>query len=121
MMDWPTPGIGRPNGGHMRSRSAGRWRRDQNGYTIGELTKAELAERCRTGWRSTKKATAPGFAYCVGQHPGTTGALWIEGTEAREAYFRWADIPPDLIRKWNADRRRSSPIVRKLAKGAGAT
>ena len=90
-------------------------------FKMGELTKGELAELMPDWLAQYEKATAPGFAYCVGQHPGTTGALWIEGTEAREAYFRWADIPPDLIRKWNADRRRSSPIVRKLAKGAGAT
>lgn len=52
--------------------------------------RAELIERWREHF---DKAQAPGFSYCVGQHPTRPEALWLSGRKAREAHYRWADIP----------------------------
>ena len=37
----------------------------------------------------------------------------------RRGWFKWAGIPPELIKQWDAERKRRGKMVRKLAKAAG--
>jgi hypothetical protein len=89
-------------------------------YEMGELSEAELAKLIPQ-WREWyEKAQDPNFQYCIGHaNPGDTFSTWFKGEAAREALYRWAGIPPALLRKWDAERRRRTKTIRKLAK-AGA-
>ena len=85
-------------------------------YDRGELSEAELAE-LMPGWRERyEQAQKPGFSYCIGhKNPGDTFASWIEGLAAQKALYRWAGIPVAIIRRWDAERRRSAKDVKSLA------
>jgi hypothetical protein len=90
-------------------------------YEMGELGEAELG-RLTALWRERyEQAQRPGFRHCIGQaNPGDTFASWVEGAEARRQHYRWAQIPPALLKQWDAERKRSAKTIRKLAKTAKA-
>jgi len=78
-------------------------------YAMGELPGAEL-EQVKRDWRQRyENALGPGFSY-------NTGDGWLEGAAARRAHYRWAGIPRELIKQWDAERRRQAKVIRKLAK-----
>jgi hypothetical protein len=61
---------------------------------LSESEKAELL----VYWRHEfDRANAPGFTHCAG--PGK----FLSGPQAREAHYRWADVPPTLIEEWSAE------------------
>jgi hypothetical protein len=63
-------------------------------YEMGELTEAELAE-LMPDWRARyEQAQSPNFRYC-------TGNGWLKGDAAKQALYRWAGVPPEVVRKWD--------------------
>ena len=44
-----------------------------------------------------------------------TGDAWLKGEEGRQARCKWAGIPPKLVRKWTAERKRRERTITKLA------
>ena len=85
-------------------------------FEMAELTETELAE-LMPEWRECyEKASKPGFSYCIGHaKPGDTYATWLSGPAARRAQYRWVGIPPALIKKWDAERKRRAKTIPKLA------
>ena len=85
-------------------------------FEMAELTATELAELI-SEWRECyEKASEPGFAYCIGHaKPGDTHATWLSGPAARRAQYRRVGIPPALIKKWDAERKRRAKTIRRLA------
>jgi hypothetical protein len=60
-------------------------------------------------WREQfERAQAPDFWFCLG--PGRS----LEGTPARRAQYRWADIPKSLLAQWTKERRRRGKRIRAL-------
>jgi hypothetical protein len=81
----------------------------------GELGEAELAE-VMPEWLRYGQAQDTKFVYCLGRaKPGDTFGSWLEGAAAWRAFYRWAGIPPAIIRQWDAERRRRAKTIRKLA------
>src|SRR5262249_20063389 len=68
----------------------------------------ELAELIPEWREEYEKANEPNFSYC-------TGHGWLRGEAAKRAHYRWAGIPPALVKKWDAERRRRAKTIRKLA------
>jgi hypothetical protein len=69
-------------------------------YEMGELAAAELA-KFMPQWRERyEHAIEPDFSY-------RNGDGWIEGAAAWRAEYRWARIPREVIKKWNAQRARA--------------
>jgi hypothetical protein len=63
-------------------------------YEMGELTEAEIAE-LMPRWRERyEQAHSPNFSYC-------TGNSWLKGDAAKQALYRWAGIPPAIVRQWD--------------------
>lgn len=92
-------------------------RPDDTLYAMGELVGEEKAEVMRFWREQYEHALAPGFVYCIGhKNPGDTFASCLEGPAARRAHHRWAGIPPDLVRRWGAERRRQAKVIRNLAR-----
>jgi hypothetical protein len=78
-------------------------------YSMGELSEAEI-ESAMQGWRYYyAQAQDPEFFVCLG--PGE----FIEGAKARRFHYKWAGIPRELVRKWNAERKRRAKTIRKMA------
>ena len=75
---------------------------------MGELSEDELAELMPRWREDYAKAQQPSFFYCKGQ------GQFLKGAAARREHYRWAGIPRDLIKQWNAERARRSKTVRKL-------
>jgi hypothetical protein len=77
-------------------------------YSMGELSKAETENAMRM-WR---------FYYAQTQDPEFSLALepgkFLEGAAARRAHFKWAGIPRELIKAWNAEHKRQATTIRKL-------
>jgi len=85
-------------------------------FEMAELTETELAELIPEWRECYDKASKPGFAHCIGHaKPGDTYATWLTGEAAKRAEYRWAGIPPALVKKWEAERRRRAKTIRKLA------
>jgi hypothetical protein len=81
-------------------------------YMARRLSEPEVAE-LETRWRAEfERAWSAGFLYCDGAGPVFTGPV------ARKKHFRWADIPPALVKQWTAQRRRRNRTVRRLEKVA---
>ena len=72
---------------------------------LGEEESATLVTEWR---REFERAQASDFWVCQG--PGR----FLHGKEARRAYYRWAGIPRDLLKRWTRERRRRSRTVREL-------
>jgi hypothetical protein len=83
-------------------------------YEMGELSDAELAELMPRWREDYEKAHQPGFGYCVGQSAGV--AKWLKGSAARRAHYRWVGIPREILRLWDAERKRRTKAIRKLEK-----
>jgi len=77
-------------------------------YDMGELSDEELAELMPWWRRQYERAQQPDFHYCLGVNN------WLKGAAARKALYKWAGIPRDIIRKWNAERARQGKTIRKL-------
>ena len=75
---------------------------------MAELTETELAELMPEWREEYEKANEPNFSYC-------TGDGWLRGEAAKRAQYRWAGIPPALIKKWDAERKRRAKTIRRLA------
>ena len=71
-------------------------------YEAGLLSESEKAELVARWKYEFDRACRPGFFVCLGpQH-------FLEGEQAREAHYRWADIPAALVEQWMAERRRQT-------------
>jgi hypothetical protein len=81
-------------------------------YEIGELSEEEIEALTPEWRRHYERSHEPHFAYCAGL------GKWLEGAPARRALYRWAGIPRDLIKQWDAERVRCTKTIRKLAKVA---
>jgi hypothetical protein len=68
-------------------------------YEIGELSKDEIEALMPEWRRHYERSHEPHFSYCAGQ------GNWLEGTPARRALYRWAGIPREFIKQWDAERR----------------
>ena len=77
-------------------------------FKMAELTETELAELMPEWREDYEKANEPNFSYC-------TGDGWLRGEAAKRAQYSWAGIPPALVKKWDAERRRRAKTIRKLA------
>jgi hypothetical protein len=57
----------------------------------------------------------PRFTYCVGfAKPSDRVATWLKGKAARRAYYRWAGIPRDLLKRWTRERRQRKRRIQEL-------
>jgi hypothetical protein len=77
-------------------------------YEAGLLGEAEKAELEREWRQEFDNAQDSNFWLCMG--PGEI----LEGTAARRAHYREADIPAALVRKWTAEHRRQARTVRQI-------
>ena len=83
-------------------------------FEMGELSAAELA-KLMPRWREEyERANDPAFSYCVGQVAGV--AKWLKGSAARRAHYRWVGIPREILRLWDAERKRRTKAIRKWEK-----
>jgi hypothetical protein len=83
-------------------------------YAMGELDGAEL-EAVTANWRQAyEHALEPAFSY-------NTGDGWLEGAAARGAHYRWAGIPRELVKQWDAERKRRAAVIRNLGRVKAAT
>jgi hypothetical protein len=78
-------------------------------YAMGELAGAELDAVMRD-WRQH-------YEHALGcdnfsDNGGADG--WLQGAAARRAYYGWAGIPRDVVRQWDAVRRRQAKVIRDL-------
>jgi hypothetical protein len=81
-------------------------------YAAGILGEAEKAA-LEAGWRREfDEAQDPDFWICLG--PGEM----LEGAAARRAHYRDVDIPPELVKRWTAERRRQARTIRQLQDAA---
>jgi hypothetical protein len=78
-------------------------------YAMGELAGSELEQVMRDWRQAYEHALEPAFSH-------NTGDGWLGGAAARRAHYRWAGIPPELVRKWDVERRRQANVIRKPAK-----
>jgi hypothetical protein len=78
-------------------------------YAMGELTGSELNQVVGEWRQHYEHALGPRFSY-------NTGATWLQGASARRAHYRWAGIPPALVRQWDAERRRQAKVIRDLGR-----
>jgi len=72
-------------------------------YEAGLLSEIEEAELVARWKYDFDRACRPGFFLCMG--PGR----FLEGEEAREAHYRWADIPAALIEQWRRLQKEEPP------------
>jgi hypothetical protein len=77
-------------------------------FEMAELTETELAELIPEWREEYERANEPNFSYCIGHG-------WLRGEAAKRALYRWAGVPPVLVKKWDAARRRRAKTIRKLA------
>jgi hypothetical protein len=70
-------------------------------FEMGEFTEAELAElmpKWRERYEQANDPEYPNFSYLA------AGGVRLTGLEAKQAFYRWAGIPPEVVRKWDAER-----------------
>jgi hypothetical protein len=79
-------------------------------YVAGLLTEQERAELIAWWREQYDSAWSPHFSHCEG--PGR----FFKDAPGRRRHLRWADIPTQLLREWNAARRRRARTIRKLEK-----
>jgi hypothetical protein len=73
-------------------------------YEIGELRPDEI-EALLPLWRTHyDRAQAPGFSYCSGYDTAQRSGVWLKGAAARRALYKWAGIPPDVVKRWDGER-----------------
>ncbi len=93
-------------------------------WRAGLLSDTEAAKLVARWREDFAKAQEPGFQHCIGHaKEGDTFATWWSGAKARRAHFRWAGIPPELVREWTSERRRRAKTIRRLGaakSGSGA-
>jgi hypothetical protein len=65
------------------------------------LTETERVELVANWRREFDRAQQPNFSHCLG--PGK----FLDGDAAREAHYRWADIPDTLVEAWSAERQQN--------------
>jgi hypothetical protein len=85
--------------------------------TLYEAGRLDVAERValEAEWRREfNRAQSSDFWMCLG--PGEV----LEGAAARRALYAWADIPPELVKKWTSERRRRVRTVRRIEVMAGS-
>jgi hypothetical protein len=79
-------------------------------YEAGLMSDEEIAE-ITPWWREQfDRSFDEHFFHVLG--PGRL----LEGAAARKAHYRWARIPPEIVKRWTAERGRQTKTIRKLAK-----
>jgi hypothetical protein len=78
-------------------------------YEAGLLSADEVAALMPEWRRHYERSHDPRFGYTLG--PGEI----LYGAPARRALYKWAGMPRELIRKWDAERARRTKTIRKLA------
>jgi hypothetical protein len=80
-------------------------------YKAGLLDDEELAE-LMPWWREQyDRSHEPDFGYCGG--PGK----FLKGDEARKAHYRWAQIPPEIVKRWDQESAARAKTIKKLGTG----
>jgi hypothetical protein len=88
--------IARPNGDDCQEPAL---------YKAGLLSESELAE-LMPWWREQyDEAYELSFEFCTGQDEQRQ-AVWLKGAAAKRAQYKWAGIPPEIIKRWNSRRRK---------------
>jgi hypothetical protein len=83
--------------------------REQSALFGARLLSEEESRELLTWWREQfERAQRSDFFFCSG--PGS----FLHGPAARREHFRWADIPTELVKKWSAEYRRGSRIIRRI-------
>ena len=81
-------------------------------YAAGLLGEAEKAA-LEVAWRADfERGQDPDFEISMGPDEH------LDGSAARRAHYRWADIPRELVHKWTAERKRAARTIRKLEAGS---
>jgi hypothetical protein len=88
-------------------------------YEAGLLTEGEVADLVAQWFVHFTRAQDPQFTYCVGfAKPSDRVATWLKGKAARRAYYRWAGIPRDLLKRWTRERRQRKRRIQELKASA---
>ena len=77
-------------------------------YEAGLLQEDERAELVAEWREQFEKAQAAGFWFCLGSGRS------LKGAPARRAHYKWADIPPKLVRQ----RRKRGKTIHELEAAA---
>ena len=81
-------------------------------YDMGELSEAELTELMPM-WRDRyEQGLRSGFSYRI---EGAGIVSWLEGEEARRAFYGWACIPRAIVKQWDDERQRREETIRELS------
>jgi hypothetical protein len=72
-------------------------------FEAGLLTEPEQAELVAYWKYEFARACHPGFFVCLGQ------GHFLEGEQARQAHYRWADIPAALVEAWTGQHKKEKP------------
>jgi hypothetical protein len=79
-------------------------------YEMGELSPDELEYRMEFWRKHFDLAMSPHFAIpdsvSVGGDP-RKGSTLMTGLEAQRSHLEWAGIPPSLLTRWHAERRKA--------------
>jgi hypothetical protein len=77
-------------------------------YEAGLLGEEEAAALVSEWRRQFERGYEPHFFHCEG--PGRL----FSGAVGRRKHYAWADIPTELVKKWSAEYRRRSRIIRRI-------
>jgi hypothetical protein len=77
-------------------------------FAAGLLGEAEARELLDWWREQFDHAWSPHFFHCDGPE------RIFDGPVGRRKHYQWADIPPELVRKWSGERRRRDKTIRKL-------
>jgi hypothetical protein len=89
-------------------------------YRLGLLTHDELTVLMREWREAFDKVQDPEWlGFCIGTaKPSDTFATFVDGACGRRLFYKWACIPPELIKRWTKELRRRAKTIRKLETAA---